>query len=161
MSKIVSIRQKLDDYTQVYLPLKDFVCNVQGSDICFLTTELWRAYLTAMQKLPTLPNGITLNLPRQHIQLNIGCNFNYNVKRPRRTPQDMITLDKNHMLPEMINDFQNLQPQTQTFWLQRMKTLLEQQGYQITNPSASTPQTPNPKPNILKQLWIRVKQMFT
>jgi hypothetical protein len=146
MSKIVSIRQKLDDYKQVYLPLKDFVCEVQGSDICFITTELWRAYLTAMQKLPSLSSEVTLNLPRQHIQLNIGCNFNYNVKRPRRTPQDMITLDKNHFLPEVINDWENLSPKTQDYWRQR----LIEKGI-----------IPKPQTNFFRRLWNRVKHLFT
>lgn len=160
-TKVVSIRQKMEDYNAVYLPLKEYVTEIQGSDICFITTELWKAYLTAMQKLPATPNSVTLNLPRQHIQLNIGCNFNYQVKRPRRTPQDMITLDKNRLIPEMLNDFENLQTPTQDFWIKRMKDLLEKHGYQIQTPYTPTPQKPKPRKKFLKKAWNRVQQLFT
>ena len=97
----------------------------QGSDICYVTVSLWEAFNQAIKNAPNPADPITLKFQRQHIQLNIGCNFNYNVKKARRLPPGSglpeIQLDRNHILPGLIEMWPTLKPESKAYWRKALK----------------------------------------
>lgn len=110
----------------VYPEFKEIVTKRLGSDVCYVTTSLWEAFNQAIKNAPNPSSEVTLKFLRQHIQLNIGCNFNYNVKRSRRNPPlgpklPEIQLDRNHILPGLIEMWPTLKPGSKAYWRKALK----------------------------------------
>lgn len=94
------------------------------SDVCYITTGLWEAFLLAIEQTPMpAESKFSIEFPRQTIQINMGCTFHYNVRKPKRIPQDPKTLDlnKNRLLPLLIDEWPTLKPAAQEFWRQEFK----------------------------------------
>lgn len=132
---MVTIRIPREDYETVYLPLKELVTKKLGSDVCYTTITLYRAFLNAMNQVQQQPDHIEMKFLRQNVQINMGCNFNYEVKKRRRAPENLfpedIITDKTNLLPNLISQFPQLTPQAQSFWIEELK----RQGFQIMPPS--------------------------
>ena len=76
----------LPEKMQIYPRFKELVTEQLGSDVCFVTTSLWEAFLNAMDQLPPAGAPIEMKFMRQNVQINLGCNINYEPKRARRYP---------------------------------------------------------------------------
>jgi hypothetical protein len=131
----------------VYPEFKELVTEELGSDVCYVTTALWEAFNQAIKNAPNPADPVTLKFLRQHIQLNIGCNFNYNVKRARRTPPlgpglPEVQLDRNHILPGLMEMWPTLKPDSKQYWLDRFK----EAG--IITPEKPRTRKPKPHPSI-------------
>lgn len=110
----------------VYPEFKSLVTEKLGSDVCYVTTSLWEAFNQAIKSAPNPADPITLKFLRQHIQLNIGCNFNYNVRKSRRIPPPQtllpeVQLDRNHILPGLLEMWPTLKPESKAYWRKRLK----------------------------------------
>lgn len=109
----------------VYPEFKDLVTKNLGSDVCYVTTALWEAFNQAIKSAPNPADPLTLRFLRQSIQLNIGCNFNYNVKKARRSPPGPgplpeVKLDRNHILPGLLEMWPTLKPGSKQFWREKL-----------------------------------------
>lgn len=104
----------------IYPEFKEIVTKQLGSDVCFVTVELWEAFSQAIKNAPNPAAPVTLKFLRQQIQLNIGCNLNYNVRKSRRQPKGPalpeIQLDRNHILPGLIEMWPTLKPESREYW---------------------------------------------
>lgn len=111
---------------EIYREFKFIVTEIQHSDICYVIGELIEAYVNAVKQIPNPDSKTLLTFVKQNIQINMGCNFNYNVKKPKRLPhqnfidnQDLETqvkLSKNYLLPNLIEQWPTLKPRAQLFW---------------------------------------------
>lgn len=130
----------------IYPQFKELVTEQLGSDVCYVTVELWELFLNAMKSAPNPSETITLKFLRQNVQLNIGCNFSYNVRRARRAPPGPllpeVKLDRNHILPGLIEMWPTLTPASRAFWTKA----LQEAGVMPSLPSISTGA---PKPTTL------------
>ncbi len=79
---VTSIRIPLDKI-QVRDDFKRLVTEEQHSDICYVTTMLWEAYLKACKQVP---EPTIIKLVKQDITINQNCTNIYgtSLKRPRR-----------------------------------------------------------------------------
>lgn len=124
----------LPEKMQIYPRFKELVTKQLGSDVCFVTTELWEAFLLAMDQNPPIENQpIEMKFLRQNVQINIGCQILYQPKKARRTPGSKVWtgndpsfpnyLDKqnDHILPELLDRWQTLKPEAQKFWRKRLQ----------------------------------------
>lgn len=101
------LKSKLD----VYPKFKELVTNKIGSDICFVTVQLWEAFLQAFENAPDPENQqkYEIKFLRQNVQINIGSTVYYQPKKARRYPkQDIITTEKNLYFQEVFKDFHTL-----------------------------------------------------
>lgn len=118
---------------QVYPRFKELVIDKLGSDVCFVTTSLWEAFLQAMDQVPPEPEDkIEMKFFKQNVQINLGCQINYNPKKARRTPasktwtgQDptfpfYINRDKNPLLPEFLDQWETMGDRARHFWLKKL-----------------------------------------
>ena len=111
---------------EIYQEFKYIVTQVQHSDICYVIGELLEVYVNAVKQIPNPDSKITLTFAKQNIQINMGCEFNYNVKKPKRLPhqnfidnQDLeakVKLSKNLVLPNLIEQWPTLKPRAQLYW---------------------------------------------
>ncbi len=102
----------------IYNDFRDLVKS-QGGDVCYVTAELWTAYLKGCEQIPSGPTAISV--PKQNIQINMGCTFNYlSGRRARRLPpyerRDVVDVSLNHILPNLVDQWQTLKPEAQRFW---------------------------------------------
>lgn len=111
----------LPDKRQVYDDFKDNVINRYHSDICYVMTSLMEAFNTATLKSPNSNDVVTMTFLKQNVQINIGCNFNYNVKKARRiqTRTDL-TVNKNIAWPNFIEEFPNMTEKNKDFWTKEL-----------------------------------------
>lgn len=95
---------------QVYPRFRDLVTKELGSDVCFVTTSLWEAFLMAMDQNPPVDDQLEIKFLRQNVQINIGCTINYEPKKARRTPGTLPRLDikKNYFLPLVLDEWKTL-----------------------------------------------------
>lgn len=117
---------------EIYREFKFIVTEIQHSDICYVIGELIEAYVNAVKQIPNPDSKTLLTFVKQNIQINMGCNFNYNVKKPKRLPhqnlidtQDLeaqVKLQKNYLLPNLIEQWPTLKPQAQLFWRKALTT---------------------------------------
>lgn len=117
---------------QVYPRFKELVTEQLGSDVCFVTTSLWEAFLQAMEQNPPIEQPIEMKFLRQNVQINIGCQILYQPKKARRTPASKawtghdqsfpyyINRDKNPILPEFLDQWENLGAQSRAFWRKKL-----------------------------------------
>jgi len=109
----------------IYPEFKEIVTKQLGSDVCYVTVELWEAFNQAIKNAPNPAAPHTLKFLRQHIQLNIGCNFNYNVRKSRRLPTGPalpeIQLDRNHILPGLLEMWPTLKPESKKWWRKALR----------------------------------------
>lgn len=109
----------------IYPEFKEIVTKQLGSDVCFVTVELWEAFSQAIKNAPNPSSPITLKFLRQQIQLNIGCNLNYNVRKARRLPTGPalpeIQLDRNHILPGLLEMWPTLKPESKKWWRKALR----------------------------------------
>lgn len=124
---------------QIYPRFKDLVKDL-GSDVCFVTMSLWEAFLNAMDQNPPADQPIEMKFLRQNVQINIGCQINYNPRKARRYPQPEVTgfpfhleSEKNIFFPQLLDQWESLGERQKIFWRQR----LEEAGI-ISPPSPST-----------------------
>lgn len=113
--------------------------------MCYVTVELWEAFSQAIKNAPNPSAPVTLKFLRQHIQLNIGCNFNYNVRKARRLPTGPalpeIQLDRNHILPGLLEMWPTLKPESKKWWRKALRVagvLEPRRARKHTLPSVST-----------------------
>jgi len=154
VSERVTIRLP-SEKMQVYEEFKRIVIEKQHSDICYVIGELMEVYVNATKQIPDPDKQIVLRFMKQNIQINMGCNFNYNVKKPKRLPhQDLINnldleakvkLSKNLVLPNLIEQWPTLKPHAQLYWRQQLtKAGILPLG---SNPSRSDHHTPRSNPD--------------
>lgn len=107
---------------EVYQEFKRIVTQDQHSDVCYVIGELMEAYVTASKQIPDPDKQVVLRFMKQNIQINMGCTFNYNVKKTKRLPQPkhFDTLSKNYILPNLIQQWPTLKPQAQQYWQKRL-----------------------------------------
>lgn len=115
---------------EIYREFKYIVTEIQHSDICYVIGELIEAYVNAVQQIPNPNSKTILTFVKQNIQINMGCNFNYNVKKPKRLPHQnlvdkedleaQVKLQKNLVLPNLIEQWPTLKPRAQRFWRKRL-----------------------------------------
>lgn len=89
------------------------------SDICYVTLELWEAFLNAMKQKPKPP--VELKFAKQNVQINMGCNFYYAPSKPRRAVTPQLALDKNYFFPLLIEEWPTMKPEAKKFWRKRLK----------------------------------------
>lgn len=124
--QIISIRLNKDK-EEVYPEFKKLVTEELHSDVCYTLTALMEAFNSAVKNIPP-PEGVTeIKFLRQNVQINIGTNFNYNVRRPRRQPPGSlppaISLKKEHFLPLFIEEMKEgiVKPESKKFWAERFR----------------------------------------
>lgn len=128
----------------IYPEFKEIVTKQLGSDVCYVTVELWEAFNQAIKRAPKPSDVVTLKFLRQHIQLNIGCNLNYNVRKARRLPPGPalpeIQLDRNHILPGLLEMWPTLKPESKKYWRKALREagVLEPRRKRKALPSIST-----------------------
>ena len=111
---------------EIYKEFKFIVTELQHSDICYVIGELIEAYVNAVKQIPNPDARTILTFAKQNIQINMGCSFNYNVKKPKRLPhqtiidkldlEEQVILSKNRVLPNLIEQWPTLKPRAQEFW---------------------------------------------
>ena len=153
--KTVTIRL-LKDKEDVYEEFKRTVIDVCHSDICYVTTSLMEAFTQAMLKAPNHEGTVELNMVKQNVQINIGCNFNYNVKRAKRiaTESGFSKTHKNYFWPELIEQWDTMTEKNKAFW----RNELQNKGIIETPPLPL--EKPKPIKNFLKKAWCSVRQLF-
>ena len=111
---------------EIYQEFKYIVTEVLHSDICYVIGELLEAFVNAVKQVPNPDSKITLTFAKQNIQINMGCNFNYNVKKPKRLPhqncisEESLKISKNYVLPNLIEQWPTLKPRAQEYWRQAL-----------------------------------------
>ena len=112
----------LPDKHEVYEEFKDNVIHKYHSDICYVMTSLMEAFNQATNKLPNTEDPVVMKFIKQNVQINVGCNFNYNVKKARRiqTRTDL-TVGKNIAWPNFIEEYPNMTKRNQQFWLNELR----------------------------------------
>lgn len=110
----------LPEKRQVYPRFKELVTKQIGSDVCFVTTSLWEAFIQAMDQTPPTNDKIEMKFLRQNVQINIGCSFTYQPKKARRTPASKgfpyFSRDKNYILPNLLDQWGNMTEHAKDFW---------------------------------------------
>ena len=117
----------LPEKLQVYPRFKDLVTKKLGSDVCFVTTSLWEAFLIGMDQLPPTNEQLEIKFLRQNVQINIGCQITYQPKKARRSPatpgvsqEPIIEIRKNHLLPLLLDEWKTLNEASKKYWRIRL-----------------------------------------
>jgi hypothetical protein len=85
-------------------------------------TSLMEAFIQGSNQTPNPNDPVTLKFLKQNIQLNIGCNFNYNVKKARRIQHETeLNVNKNIFFPALIEQWPTMTQANRDFWLQRLQ----------------------------------------
>jgi hypothetical protein len=131
---MVTIRIPSREDYETYLQLKEVVTKKLGSDVCYTTMSLYKAFLAALQELPNADDKVEIKFLRQSVQVNMGCTFNYEVRKRRRAAEsheDILT-DKHNLLPDVVGDFSGMNPRAKQFWIDELKA----QGWKLEEPTA-------------------------
>ncbi len=118
----------LPEKMQIYPRFRDLVTEKLGSDVCFVTTSLWEAFLIAMDEVPPMPTDqLEMKFLRQNVQINIGCNITYQPKKARRSPvtpgvsmEPLIKIEKNRFLPLLLEEWKTMNERSKAFWRERL-----------------------------------------
>lgn len=131
----------LPEKLQVYPRFKHLVTKKLGSDVCFVTTSLWEAFLIGMDQLPPQNEQLEIKFLRQNVQINIGCQITYQPKKARRSPatpgvsqEPIIEIRKNHLLPLLLDEWKTLNEASKKYW----RGILIDAGVIEIPPSVST-----------------------
>lgn len=108
-----------EDKINVYREFYEMVKEDLHSDICYVTVELWEAFLNAMKQKPKPP--IEMKFAKQNVQINMGCNFYYAPSKPRRELTPELALNKNYFFPLLIEEWKTLKPEAQVYWRKRLE----------------------------------------
>ena len=144
---------------QIYPRFKELVTEQLGSDVCFVTTSLWEAFLQAMDENPPADQPIEMKFMRQNVQINIGCQILYQPKKARRSPPGTYLgtlksfpfyIDKKNeqLLPQILDQWKDMKEESRKFWRSR----LIEAGIMEPLPSVSTPARNKPLKKIFKTL---------
>lgn len=121
----------------VYQQFKQNVIEVYHSDICYVMTSLMEAFNAATDQKPNA-DTVVMKFYKQNVQINIGCNFNYNVKKARRIQTDTdLTVNKNIAWPNFIEEWPNMTQENKQFWLNELQNhgiIPKQKNFQQTQP---------------------------
>jgi hypothetical protein len=140
----------LPEKKEVYPRFKNLVTKELGSDVCFVTTSLWEAFLIGMGKAvpPEGLENLEIKFLRQNVQINIGCQITYQPKKARRTPATpgmsqlpIIEIRKNHLMPLLLEEWRTLNAASKKFWRKRLKEegiIPRKRRKKRTPPSVST-----------------------
>ena len=132
---------------------QDIVKNRLHSDQCYVTTELYEAFIKAIKQLPSEPmDSVEMKFFKQNIQINLGCNFYYDVKKARRAPPE-INLDKNRFFPLLLEEWPTMNEEAKDF----MRTRLKEAGIIETHPSVSS----GTQKNLIKKIWASMEESMT
>jgi len=111
-----------EEKANVYREFLSLVKDQLHSDICYVTCELWEAFLTAMKNAPKPPSQpYEIKFAKQNIQINMGCNFYYAPEKPRREITPEIALNKNYFFPLLIEEWKTLKPEAKRFWRKQLQ----------------------------------------
>lgn len=118
----------LHEKKQIYPRFKELVTKKLGSDVCFVTTALWEAFLIAMDQVPPPPqNDVEIKFLRQNVQINIGCAITYQPKKARRSPispaltlDPLVKVEKYHFLPHLLDEWKRMNEKSKQFWRERL-----------------------------------------
>lgn len=117
----------LPEKLQVYPRFRDLVTKQLGSDVCFVTTSLWEAFVIGMDQLPPVEDQLEIKFLRQNVQINIGCQITYQPKKARRSPmtpgvsqEPIIEIRKNHLLPLLLEEWKTLNAASKKYWTERL-----------------------------------------
>jgi len=160
----------LPEKMQIYPRFKELVTKELGSDVCFVTTSLWEAFLQAMDQNPPTDQPIEMKFMRQNVQINIGCQFLYQPKKARRTPGSKaftgsdpsfpFYVDKKNeqLLPQFLDQWETMSQKAKDFWMQRFieKGIIPHEEPPAP-PSVSTPAQDKP----LKKIYKTLKKSMT
>jgi hypothetical protein len=114
------------------------------------------AFSLAMNNAPNHEGVVTLNFVKQNVQVNIGCNFNYNVKRARRIASEVpLKISKNVFFPELLTQWHTMTEENKLFW----RNELRNKGI-IEDPLVSSGKTGLIR-KFFEKLWTVVRQMFS
>ncbi len=121
MTDRVTIRL-VEGKEDVYEQFKEVVTEKLHSDVCYVMTELMEVFTTAVNQLPAT-SPVILRFLKQNVQINMGCSFNYNTRKAKRLPPDrkILEVQKNQILPNLIDMWDKLKPESQRYWLQVFK----------------------------------------
>lgn len=166
-TRIINYRVTEADYKQ-YEKIKEFITDDLGSDVCFIQWNLLLAFFNGMKQAPPANDVIELKFLRQHIQLNIGCQINYNRMKARRLPPEptppAIKTDREFKLPLLLEDFPLLSDKSKDFWkteiINRRIVTVDDFLCQRTHPFISIG-TAKTKHSFFSNLHSRVKHLFT
>ena len=156
---------------QIYPRFKELVTEQLGSDVCFVTTSLWEAFINAMdQNPPASEDLIEMKFIRQNVQINIGCQILYQPKKARRTPESKawtgsdpsfpfyVDRDKNPLLPEFLDQWEKLSEKSKEFWRIR----LQEKGIIPADPEPAPPSVSTPaKDKLLKKIFKTLNNSMT
>lgn len=154
---------------QVYPRFRDLTKDL-GSDVCFVTTSLWEAWIRAMDQLPPVDDQLEIKFMRQHVQINIGCNINYSPQKARRSPGTVgapggstnfirpVEQKKNLFLPLVFDEWKTLEKAQKIKLIQQMaeEGLLEE-ILELTHPSVSTGESKS----TAKKIWELLENSMT
>jgi hypothetical protein len=149
----------LPEKMQIYPRFKELVTKRLGSDVCFVTTSLWEAFLQAMDRNPPADQPIEMRFLRQNVQINIGCKILYQPKKARRYPEKkqpdpgfpyFMDRNNNYILPGFLDQWDDLNEDAKQFWRER----LMEKGIIQTPPSVSSGASRDkPLKKFLKLCW--------
>jgi len=154
----------LPEKMQIYPRFKELVCEQLGSDVCFVTTSLWEAFLQAMDENPPTTNQpIEMKFMRQNVQINIGCQILYQPKKARRSPPGThlgtlksfpFYIDKHNeqLLPQILDQWATMKEESKTFWRARLQEAGIIPPEIKSHPYVSTPAKDKPLKKIYKTL---------
>jgi len=137
----------------VYDEFKDNVINKQHSDVCYVLTCIMESYNKAVANIPDPDSKVTMEFMKQTVQINIGCNFNYNTKKARRLPPETIRKQKNYFLPLVLDEWDTLSEKQKNYIRQQ----LAKEGI---IPSVSNGTKENRIIKFFKSSWSIVKHLF-
>ena len=164
--RIVNYRIKHEDYAE-YLEIKDFIINDLGADLCFVQWNLLRAFFNGMNKTAPLDQDkIELKFLRQNIQLNIGCQINYNRFKARRVPNPkppVVKTDREFKLPLLLEDFPLLSKKARSFWKKQIiaREIVTVDDFLCLRRTLVSTGNPKPHKSFFKRFHSIVKQLFT
>jgi len=111
-----------EEKTKVYHDFIQLVKDQLHSDICYVTCELWEAFLVAIKSAPKPPSQPhEIRFAKQNIQINMGCSFYYAPQKPRRELTPERVFNKNYFFPLLMEQWQSLKPEAKKFWRERLK----------------------------------------
>jgi len=137
----------------VYPEFKRLVTEELHSDVCYVTTELWEVFVTALKNAPEPHKPVIMEFLKQNIQINMGCTFQYYTQRAKRQPHDakpIIETSINHLLPSLLDQWQTLKPEAKRYWLAEFKRI----GIIPTHSSVSTLKPMRARKKIFKILKL-------
>jgi len=118
----------LESKRHIYPEFKKICIEENGSDVCFVLTNLMESWIKAWRQIPVAEkqeDPIQIKFMRQNVQINIGSNIYYQPKKARRYPEkDFVTTEKNYFYQEMFEQWKSLSEKQKD----QIKTRLKEEG---------------------------------